>query len=488
MLTNYEKVAKIKCERDFLFFVRYFFRARYGYKFIVNSHHKKIAETLTRVVDGEITRLVINMPPRYGKTEMVVICFIAWCLARNLSSKFIHLSYSDDLALDNSSQVKELVLSDEFQKLWPIDLKKDSKSNKKWYTSNRGGVYATAAGGAVTGFGAGSTKPGQFGGAIIIDDPLKVDDADSKTQRDKVNRRLNTTIKSRLNTRETPIIVIMQRVHDDDASGFILGGGTGEEWDHLCIPAKDENGKALWPWKHTEEELEVMERADRYSFSGQYMQQPIPEEGVYFKRENFRWYDELPSRLNYYGASDYAVTEGAGDYTEHGVFGIDPDNNIYVADWWSGQTKADIWIEQQLDCIQRYKALKWAGETGPIKAAVEPFLTLRMNQRRVYTVLEWLSHARSNKEANARSFQALVEAGKIYLPKNEEWATELVSQLCRFPLAKYDDKVDVCSLFARMIHNVWAAHPINTVSKANKTDRWSRAFDQNEDGDSWKSA
>ena len=76
MLTNKQKVAKYKCETDFLFFVRYFFKKRFGYKFVVNSHHQLIADTLTRVADGKITRLVINMPPRYGKTEMAVICFI----------------------------------------------------------------------------------------------------------------------------------------------------------------------------------------------------------------------------------------------------------------------------------------------------------------------------------------------------------------------------------------------------------------------------
>ena len=281
------------CETDFLFFVRYFFKKRFGYNFIVNSHHKVIADTLTRVVNGEITRLVINMPPRYGKTEMAVICFIAWCIAKNKSSKFIHLSYSDDLALDNSAQVKEIIQSEEFTDLWDIELKKDSKSNKKWYTDTRGGVYATAAGGAVTGFGAGSTDDSEgFGGAIIIDDPLKVDDADSDKQRDRVNNRLNTTIKSRVNSRKTPIILIMQRIHDEDASGFVLDGGTNEHWEHLNISAETENGEALWPWKHTFEELQVMRKADKYTYSGQYLQQPIPDDGIYFTKDSFNWYDK----------------------------------------------------------------------------------------------------------------------------------------------------------------------------------------------------
>ncbi len=487
MLTNREKVARYKCENDFLFFVRYFFKKRFGYKFVVNSHHVQLADVLTRVANGDVTRLVINMPPRYGKTEMVVICWIAWCIARNHASKFIHLSYSDDLALDNSSQIKELILSDEFQELWGVDLKKDSKSNKKWYTDYRGGVYATAAGGAVTGFGAGSTDESEFGGAIVIDDPLKVDDAESVIARTKVNKRLNTTIKSRVNNRRTPIILIMQRVHDEDASGFVLDGGTAETWEHLNISSEISEGVALWPWKHTWEELQVMKAADPYTYAGQYLQNPVPDEGVYFTKDSFRWYDSPPQNLNYYGASDYAVTDGGGDFTEHGVFGVCPDDNIYVTDWWSGQTKSDVWIETQLDLVQKYNIGMWAGETGPIKSAVEPFLSLRMRQRRAYTNIKWLSHAKNNKEANARTFQALANAGKIYLPTSSQWAIDLVNQLTRFPLGKYDDKVDVCSLFARMINELWSAS-ISAVDMPAIKDRWNQAFDKDEDDDSWKLA
>lgn len=462
---NELKVLKVKCESDFLFFVRYFFKARYGYKFTVNSHHHKIAKKLEAVANGEIKRLVINMPPRYGKTEMAVICFIAWCIAKNPSSKFIHLSFSDALVLDNSSEVKELIESEAFQEIWPVDLKKDSQSKKKWYTKQKGGVYATAAGGPVTGFGAGSTNEEEFAGAIIIDDPLKPDDSDSDKLRGRVNLRMNNTIKSRVNSRATPIIVIMQRLHDQDLSGFCLNGGTGDQWDHLNIPAISESGEALWPWKHTIQELRDMEQADRYGFSGQYMQEPVPESGVFFIRDRFNWYETLPKHLNFYGASDYAVTDGGGDFTEHGVFGIDPDANIYITDWWSGQTASDVWIEQQLDLIQKYRVAIWAGETGPIKSAVEPYLTRRSRERKVFTNFEWLSHAKNNKEANARTFQALVNAGKVYVPRDAEWASDLISQLVRFPKATYDDKVDVCSLFARMINDVWAAKPGQRINK-----------------------
>ena len=162
------------------------------------------------------------MPPRYGKTELVIKIFVSWCLAKVNYSKFIHLSYSDTLALDNSAQTKEYIQSDAFQRLWCMELKKDAQSKKKWFNDNGGGMYATASGGAITGFGAGVDGVDGFSGAILIDDPLKPDDAFSEVERNKVNNRYNNTIRSRTNTDNTPIIIIMQRLHEDDLSGFLL--------------------------------------------------------------------------------------------------------------------------------------------------------------------------------------------------------------------------------------------------------------------------
>jgi len=155
ILTNYQKVLKVKCENDLLFFTRYIYKENTRRNFIVAPHFVEIANTLTDVVNGKIKRLIINIPPRYGKTELAVKCFIAWCLAKNPQSKFIHLSYSDSLALDNSSQTKEYIESDAFQSLWQMQLKKDAQSKSKWFNEFGGGVYATASGGAITGFGAG---------------------------------------------------------------------------------------------------------------------------------------------------------------------------------------------------------------------------------------------------------------------------------------------------------------------------------------------
>lgn len=467
-------------EDDLVEFTKFFFEVRKEI-FVENYHHHLIADALKKVESGEITNLLINIPPRYTKTEMAVINWIAQCLGRNPKAKFIHLSYSDDLALDNSQKAKELVLSDEFQELWKVQLKSDSKSKKKWYTSAGGGVYATAAGGAVTGFGAGSTSPsGKFDGAIIIDDPLKVTDAHG-VERDKVNQRLNNTIKSRRNSRLTPIIIIMQRIHEDDMSGFVLNGGMGEPFYHLNLPAITETGEALWSYKHTIDELLALKKTDLRTFSAQYLQNPTPDEGVFFKREWFKRYrvGSEPAVLAIYGASDFAVSEGKGDFTELGIAGFDKHEDLYILDWWSGQTSSDKWIMEQQNLVKKHDPILWVAEAGVIRRSTEPFIKKYM-QGNKYFRLEWLASSK-DKAANARSFQALAAQGKVYIP-DCPWGDELLEQLIGFLSIKYDDKVDVCGLFGRILDQTYAPKEYvdNVVKKAD-----SYFSDNDEDESAW---
>lgn len=305
-----------------LSFTKYFFYEKTKRKFVVNSHHEKICDVLDRVIRGELTKVIINLPPRYSKTEIVVKNFIAKGLAINPSSKFIHLSYSDDLACDNSEEVRELVKSDAYQALYPhVKVKQGSDSKKKWYTTEGGGVYATAAGGQVTGFGAGSVddelnveiddipKGNVFSGAIIIDDPIKPDDANSETPREKVNTKFETTIRNRVNSRNTPIIIIMQRLHEHDLCGY-LQEIEPDTWEVLSLPAisyEEGEPKALWPFKHTLEELNKIKDANSTVFETQYMQNPTPLEGLMYGE--FKTYDTIPVtktkiRKNYTDTAD----------------------------------------------------------------------------------------------------------------------------------------------------------------------------------------
>ena len=305
---------------DSLTFIQYFFLKRHKRKFVTGEQHRKIADALNDVLSEKINRLIINIPPRYSKTEMIKE-FMAQGLAINPKSLFLLLSYSDSLALDNSLAVREIVAMPEYQELFNVRIKKNVDSKRRWSTVQGGGIYATSTLGQVTGFGAGAmdltdgeqkalseeneaytdemfallSQSSGFAGAIIIDDPIKPEDALSDLIRDKVNNRFENTIRSRTNSRNTPIIIIMQRLALNDLSGYLMEAEPGE-WTVLSLPAliEDENGeRALFPHKHTVEELKKLREVDQFIFDTQYQQNPMPKEGLMYEN-GFREYATRP--------------------------------------------------------------------------------------------------------------------------------------------------------------------------------------------------
>jgi len=204
---------------------------------LVNWHHMIVDYVLEMVITGKISRLVINVAPGYTKTEQVVINFITRGLALNPRAKFIHASYSGDLAYENSSKIKDTIELDTYQTLFPMDVRIDTKGKRRWFTEMGGGMMAAPAGGQITGFRAGRMEKG-FTGALIVDDPLKPDDAYSMVRRSGVNNRFNNTMRSRLAVESIPLLVVMQRLHDDDLTAYLLRGGSGDKWHHLCLQTR----------------------------------------------------------------------------------------------------------------------------------------------------------------------------------------------------------------------------------------------------------
>ena len=445
---------------DFGYFVRFFFRAQYNKSFMLEPYHAKLFDALSRVANGETTRLVINIPPRYAKTEIAVKMFVAWCLANSPAAKFIHLSYSDDLALDNSSAIRDLVKSEKFQQYFPLALRADSDSKKKWFSSAGGGMYATAAGGAITGFGAGGmgrTRTGTgspadaFAGCIILDDPLKPDDAFSDTMRDRINRRFNNTIASRTNSPETPIIVIMQRLHENDMTGYLLGGGSGEKWDHLCLPAITETGDALWPEKHSIEILRQMEQADPYTFSGQYMQRPSPLSGGILKPDNISIVEAIPvGPIEWVRGWDFASTT-TGDFTAGAKLGKLPDGRIIIGDM----------VRIRVGPDERDAALVNATSRDGVNCRVsipqdpgQAGLTqVKYLLRKLAGYSAKATPESGNKVVRAEPFASQVNVGNVMMLK-ADWNDALINEMRMFPNGTFDDQVDGCSrAFASLIGN-----------------------------------
>ena len=405
------------------------------------QHHEQIAAKLEAVERGEIDRLMIFMPPRHGKSELASKRFPAWCLGRNPTRQIIAASYNSDLANDFGRNVRNLVAEPEFGQVFPgVSLAADSQAANRMNTNHRGAYVAAGVGTAVTGRGA---------HIALIDDPFKDrEEADSERRRATVWDWYRSTLYTRLMPGGA-IVLIQTRWHEDDLAGRILEQEAGQ-WDVLELSAINKAGAALWPEWY---DLPTLERIKATigprEWSALYQQQPQPDEGTFFKREWFKTWKTLP-QLRYYGTSDYAVTDGGGDYTVHRVWGICPDGDIYRVDGWKGQTTADVWIETKIDLIKKYKPFAWFGEGGVIQKAIEPMLKRRMREREIYCRLEWLSSV-NDKPTRARSFQSYAAMGRVHLEPGADIAEFLV-----FPAGKHDDDVDTASLIGRAVDQ---AHP-----------------------------
>lgn len=447
-----DKVLRYKCENSLLFFARYIFKENNGTKFRVYPHVVRIIDMLERVARGEVKRLIINMPPRYYKTEVVIKIFVSWTMLLNSRAKFLHLSYSDKLALNNSSTAKNYIQHEAFQRLKEMKMRYDEQGKQLWTNMEGGGMYATSTGGAITGFGAGylsDEDPDEdnpfkdFGGAILIDDPNKPDDIDSDVKREEVNERYNNTIRSRVNHRDVPIIVIQQRLHEADLSGFLLDGGSEEEWTHLNLPVLDKDNQPLCPEKHTFEEIEQLRISDRYTFSGQYMQEPSPEAGDIIKREWFNVIEraQLPPIRKWEMIVDGAYTKNTkNDPTGLLIYGK-YKNDVYFLH----STDKHLEMPELLKYIPRFIT---ANRVKVSMIRIEPKASgitadqlikkhTNLNSTQIKT-----KFAKAGKEERAKMAAPYIEGGRVFLVKGN-WNEGFLSQCAMFPNGKHDEHIDL---------------------------------------------
>lgn len=419
---------------------------------------------------------MINMPPRHGKSELASRRFPAWLLGQKPELELVVASYNQEKAAEFGYEVRGIVNSSEYRALFVTALKDDQRAAHRWNTNGGGSFRAAGVGTALTGRGA---------DVLLIDDPIKDDEeADSETRRERIWSWYQSVAYTRLSPGGA-VVLIQTRWHEDDLTGRLIAEQArgGDEWDILELPAIDSQGHALWPDRYPIDVLNQYKRVltPRY-WAALYQQRPTPEEGAYFKRDWFKWYDERPKHLRIYGASDYAVTDGEGDYTVHLVVGVDPDDNIYLLDLWRGQTTTDMWVQAWLDMVRLHKPLLWAEENGQIIKSLGPFIEKRMREERVYCRREQFSSA-SDKPTRSRSIQARASMGKVYLPRTAAWLPDFLSELMMFPAGKHDDQVDPFGLIGRMLDDMHKA----SVPKA-KAPTKPRDYmrESTGDGSSWR--
>ena len=463
--TAYRALRRRELIKSQLAFTRHFFRVREGQAFIVGPHHTVIANVLDAVIAGEISRLIINVPPGYTKTQMAVVDFVARGLAINPAARFIHASYASELVEANSRLIRDTVESADYQVLWEVGLRPDSRAKSLWKTQQGGGLLARPSGGPITGFRAGTMAPG-FTGALIIDDPIKPDDAGSARRRAAINKRWHSTFRSRLAREDIPVIVIMQRLHMEDFSGMLLTGGSGEIWDHLILPIHIDQsrvyparfthgrpvthelpGGPLWPHRHSEAAITQL-AAERYTFAAQYMQDPVIDGGAMIKADWLTDYKDPPDFSYRMIFADTA--QKAGERHDYSVFQCwgkaRTGENIYLIDQVRGR-----WEEPELIQIAKTFWNKHADcsepivKVGPLRSfAIEDKVSgtaLIQHLRRAGAPVIPLGRGR-DKITRCRDVTAYMACGYVHVPKWASWYNEYEAELLAFPGGAFDDQVD----------------------------------------------
>lgn len=446
---------------------------------LMAKHHAVMLDHIERTMNTPFGRLMIFAPPGSAKSSYVSQVAASWDMGRNPYHRIILASYADEIARKQSRRALSICQSERFRNIWDQPITVEKESTKEWSLSNGSEFMAAGIMGGIT---------GNRANGVLIDDPVAGrEEADSETIRQKTLDGYQDDVLTRLLPRAY-VILVQTRWSELDLAGQILPEDykgqsgpvkcrDGMTWYVLNIPAKCEHaddplgrkiGEYLWPewfppehWTHLENGAT---REARRSWSSLYQQRPTPEGGGDFKREDFQWYhnpSEIPGQLHLYGGSDYAVTEKAGDYTEHGIFGLDTDNNLWAIDWWSGQAEPEITIEAFIQLLKVYKGrlIRWWNEGGVIDKAIRPAINRAMREADTYVDLRTLPSI-ADKRAKCRSFGARVGAKTIWLPSYKTWAHDLVDQLIAMPAGRYDDKADVAGLIGRGIDQMTDARPL----------------------------
>lgn len=305
---------RVKLLSDFFLFTRFFFKERTGRDFIVSrpasnkSHFIEIADEFTKVFTLKTNSLALNCPPGWSKTEMCK-SFVCWSLAHYPDSRFLYISYSHDLAAAHTYSIRETISLPMYRRLFGVEIKRDSSAKDFFQTNSGGAVAAFGSTGAITGRDAGLPGLDRFSGAAILDDITKPDEVHSDIIRDKVKRNYEETILMRLRSSNVPIILIGQRLHEDDIFGYLAQGNDGRDWKRVIIKALDDAGNARYPEVLPRSQLLIKREKQPYVFASQYQQDPIPAGGALFKEDYFPLLDSTPEILGTFVTADTAETE-----------------------------------------------------------------------------------------------------------------------------------------------------------------------------------
>ena len=441
LLENLEEAKKKELARDrFLGFVKYVWPA-----FIEGRHHKVVAEAFERVVNGDLKRLIINMPPRHTKSEFASYLLPAWFLGQNPEKKIIQTSHTAELSVGFGRKVRNLVDSDDFKEVFPeLALRADSKAAGRWSTNQGGEYFAIGVGGAVTGKGA---------DLLIIDDPHSEQDGQSIDAAvfDKTYEWYTSGPRQRLQPGGA-IIIVMTRWHLRDLTGKIVKASTQREgvddWELIEFPALMPSGNALWPEFWSEKELLALRNElPSPKWEAQYQQQPTSEGGALVKREWWkRWEPERPPQCDFIIQSwDTAFLKTRrADYSACTTWGVfyQPDDE--------GSTRPNIILldahKERLEFPELKKtAMEFYNNWQPdaciieAKAAGAP-LVFELRAMGI-PVSEYTPSRGNDKIARVNAVADLFASGVVWCPETR-FGEMVIEEFASFPVGEHDDLVN----------------------------------------------
>lgn len=436
-------------------------------KAMFGAHHLLWLSCLQKVEDGEIPRLMGLMPPGSGKTIFTSVVFPTHFLGRFKNSTAIITSYGSELPKKFGRRARSIVEQPIYQRIFDCKLSERSSAADEWALTNESEWMAR---GILTGI------TGNRADLVVWDDLIKGrEDADSDTIRKKTWDEYLESLLTRKKPKAREV-GIATRWHEDDITGRILpenyDGETGwikcrdgNDWYVVCLQAECERendplgrkiGDILWPEWFTRDFFNAFKLQSR-TWSALYQQRPAPDSGIFFESEWLKPYHEditpesaARKSLTVYGASDYAVTAGGGDYTVHVIVGVDPMHRLWLLDLWRGKTSSNIWVEEFCNLVQKWRPMGWAEERGQITASIGPFLHKRLMERQLFIARKQFP-SRGDKEVRCQSIRGRMAMTGLHVPVMKLWYEAFKKELMGFPASRNDDQADALGLIGQVL-------------------------------------
>jgi predicted phage terminase large subunit-like protein len=460
--------------------------------FVDGWHIRVICQHLEAVTAGKIKKLIVNVPPRHMKSRIISVFWPVWQWLKRPWLRYITASYGAALSIQNALDARRLIEHPWFQERWGSRFKLvgDQNAKTKYDTDRTGYRLATSMGGAITGFGA---------DAIVVDDPHNVKETESDAAREAVLdgwRALATRLN---NPKEGAKVIVMQRVHERDLTGYLLEEEEG--WEHVCLPAeydgerretslgeydpRTEEGELLWPELYGPAELaELKKSLQAYGEAGQLQQRPVPRKGGLFQRQWFEVVEAVPAELEVVRFWDRAATEGGGDWTVGLLLGRTEKGVFYLLDivrFQGGPERVEETVKQTAEVD---------GVEIPVDLELQPAAAGKSEEAAYYKTLVGFivrfHPATGSKVVRAGPVATQAKAGNVKL-KKAPWNADFLAEAEKFPRAKKDDQVDALSgAFAVLITE--GGGQLVTGRRADPRDlpgwRGHSSFDRADDNDS----